>query len=194
MNKFKLLSSLLLILGFTCFNSSCGQNGGSDYLSVSIGNGTTYLIPGQAYSCTSIREDDPEAEPDISSKYFTLRNLRFTWKNDSSDLYISYVQIKFISPLLSGGALTCVIAAEELYSLYWSNPINSATSWKGKILKGAETILEMDCDYKCGGIKMSQLGSVAGTIRVVGFSRDGEGNEEPVEATASMTLENRIAD
>lgn len=182
-----------MVVFLSLWLNSCGGGGDSESsLSISVSNKNSYLIDASGSTCLDLKST--ESTKSASSYYFTFNKPVFSWSDTEKDVYIAYVKIKFESPALSGGNFECVFAGDSLSSLYQGTNI---LVWNdGKIAKASSSTnpstIESDCYLRCGGVSLADKDAImtaTGTIQAVGYTQDADGNQAPVKASTTVTIE-----
>lgn len=179
-------TAILIIL--CLFLGSCSQNEDA-FLEVTATNDRAFLIPADASSCKSIKTATATSPPsdDIAGKYFTVRGLKFKWKHTVNRVDIAMVRLKIKNRNLGGGEINCQIAGDELIYL-------APIGWDGSILPvaGSSSVEQTtDCNLRCGGVTTEKKSFVAGgTIEVIGYMTEPNGDQAPVRASMPFSVEN----
>ncbi len=193
----KTTSSILLatLVSGTLFGLLSCSSGGDKNLEIKTQSPSAYLIPAATASCKSrlaaLTTGDPLAA-DISSKYFTVRGLKFTWNHAYNSLSIALIRLRFTSDGV-GGTYTCDISGDELTSLKYDT--TTFIPWTGSIAAtgnyNSKTTVETTCDLRCGGVTAQDTSfRASGRIQVIGFMTAPDGEQFPVNESAPFSIEN----
>lgn len=190
--KFLMISMASLLV------PACGavQEESSD-AAITLLSKKVYLLPGTSTSCKSIADglaagSAPSA--DITGKYFSLKNLVFTWNGDTN-FNIAYVKVSFSSTFIQ---ISDVIFAEDQLAPaagvaaggagYTYNP----SLYNGGVI-APSTSLTLQCPLKIGGIsiptELNQEFQINAKVTLVGFYTSGT-TEIPTSTSQEFTLIN----
>lgn len=178
------ISLILCLISMPIFLLSCGgpEEVNSDAV-ITLTSKKVYLIPNTTSSCKAIADGlatSTAAAKDITSKYFTLRNVSLAW-NGPTDFAIAYIQVSFQSAQLTISSV--IISEDELKA--------AITGFNGTIPAGGT--LTTSCNLKIGGIAVSddlnQDFEFTATVKMVGSYLDGT-DEKPASTTQEFTVVN----
>lgn len=186
-----MLKRIFLLLTISLSTLSCAQDEDSD-LSFSFTNSRAALISGTASSCTQLVQSvstGTAATKDIAAKYFSLIAPKLSYKGTGKVLIFS-IRITMNSSGLQGGTFRCEISGDELG---WTFGVAS-TAWDGIMTAGSTLANNALCpNLKCGGVNAlaNTAFTATGQIVVEGSEIDANGEENPIRATANISIENR---
>jgi hypothetical protein len=201
MRKTALSLALLFCISMVAFGTASCSQGNDSFLEVTTTNSTAYLIPAAASSCTNtisnLNSPTGTITPDIQSKYFTVRGLKFTWNHAYNTLNIALIRLNFTSDGL-GGNYTCEIGGDELSSLKYAPDTSIPPKyfgWSASIPPSGDynkkVSVTMNCDIHCGGIKTQNTSFTAtGSMDVVGYMTTPSGDQAPVHTSIPFSIEN----
>lgn len=198
MQKWKVILVTLL----AAFLPNCSQSGGSELVS-SISPSKTYVINASAKSCLTKRTEDPASPSpnDVGAAFFQLQYMSVYWPSDEKTLIVATVRLKFQGPQFSGGAYVCEFSGDSLLAL------NDTWYAKGEAAIGGPEIpsykaptdtsqrytpsntISINCPIVCGGLSASGSFQAAGTVDIIGFSRDSSGELTPERTTGFVSIE-----
>lgn len=171
--------------------SSCGKKT-ANFLSLELlPENKAYVLSGNADSCSELGAK----KYSIAGPRFDFKQIKMTWVGPN-DLYISYLQIYFNDEKLSG-EYSCIVEGEELDALFATE---SSYKKGGRILKMSgdkpiEVTSIADCRLRCGGLNVSEdwknkVFVVSGKLKVVGSTKDSNGQPLSVKTDIGVLLEN----
>ena len=167
------------------------------YLEIVTSAESSYLIPASTLSCKGYLAaklgTTTQVTDDITSKYFTVRGLKFRWNHAYNSLTIALIRLRFNAEGLNG-QYTCDISGDELSALSTAAAV-PYTPWTASIPStgdyNTKTEVQMNCDLRCGGITTKEISFKApGRIQVIGFMSEPNGNQIPVNVSTPFSIEN----
>lgn len=199
MNLKGLLKSGLAIAVFAL--SACGrgdlENEGSSDAQINLMSKKIYLLPGKSTSCKSYADgltNTTAPTQDISGKYFSLKNLSFTW-NGSDNFTIAYLKVSFSSANIT--IQDFVFTEEELMAAVRIDTSTGSAAWStndynGGIIAAGDT-LTLSCPLKVGSISVpanqNTQFEINAKVTLVGFFQSGS-DEIPTSTSQEFTLIN----
>lgn len=140
---------------------------------------SAYLINASASSCYDITDPNGQLGHSISPMYIGFKDLSIEWNDPDSDLYVVGIEATIHIP----GVISyqAVMAGNELLSLNRTHG-----QWSGVVPRsqgGKPSVFTTSCPPRFGDISIRdphQAFTVPGTLAIIGFSRDSNGNEKPV--------------
>jgi hypothetical protein len=173
-----------ILIAFIVCLAGCSQQ--DTYLEIGVTSDRAFLIPSSTSSCRAIKEATTTAPTeDISNKYFTVRGLKLIWKHPSNRLEVAMIRLRFKSRNLNAD-VNCQVAGDDLLALQ--------DNWDGSVAPtggGSRTEFVPDCNIKCGGIAtVERTFSASGSIDVIGYMTESDGNQIPVKTTTPFVIEN----
>ena len=187
----KLLLFLFSLLSFATL-TSCGTTN-SD-LVIDFATGTSYVLPQGEVSCNQILTlpaNGTETQ-DIQPNTLQYRNqsISFTWKNTTDSVTIISIQFTFKNDNISGGEFDCLIAGDELYSIFGN--FSTKTEWSGTIAAKTTTpVTNTTCPLTCGGFHVTDKNkpfTAMGTVSAIGIQTSPSGDQKTVKGTAQVKL------
>lgn len=163
----------------------------------------TYVIEAEASSCYAKRAASSDAAPvtDITSSYFQIQKFGFYWPFDNRAFIISSLRLKFMNPNFDGGVYKCNFAGDRLLALnsnWWKHgeAVVGGGIRDSIYLAGTQwtptQLMQIDCSMYCGGLP-SEVGYTAtGTVEVIGFHVESNGELTPNSAQTTITIENMV--
>ena len=173
---------------------SCSK-GADTYLEIKTSSPTSYLIPAATSSCFDYYTSASTSvalSQSVSSKYFTVRGLKFNWNHAYNALTIAVIRLKFNDDNLNG-EYKCDIGGDDLSALKYDT--TTFVTWTASIPATGSysntTTVAMSCDIRCGGITTKELGfRTTGRIQVLGYMTEPDGNQVPVNVSTPFSIEN----
>ncbi|MBY0316483.1 MAG: hypothetical protein K2Q26_13230 [Bdellovibrionales bacterium] len=195
-------------LFFVCFFiASCKTGKSTDSASLTFEplSERAILVPNERSNCADLKNFEVAAmAPDASTatlqrsvKPFsaTWNNMRFQW-TDTRTLYIAFVQVEFLSPLLDGGKFEQFLDVEEIAALLNVEPgltIPPGFSVETANKAGAGGLPNgiVNCGLIIGGLKPAPNanGTIRGYLRLAGTAIDPFGNEEFIREQVPLQLQ-----
>ena len=167
---------------------SCSQDEGS--VTVKVSGSSFPVIPATATSCLAVKKAAGTSFPpfsDVQASYFRVPRVTFERKDTSKDLIIAQIKITVNIPG-NNAPYECqpAVAGDNLAALRqdWYSGNKEAM-----IPKGSSATYTTECPIYCGGIDMDPGLVASGTLEVLGFERDANGDENPVRTSTAITIE-----
>jgi hypothetical protein len=142
-----------------------------------------YILPQGQVSCYQLAGAQPgdTLVQDVGSNTVQVRNLSISWNEPDADLYVASIVLEFEN--LEGKSYTGTISGKELASLDGSHG-----RWNAKIPRskqGKDSIFDAACSLTFGNVHdnldKEKPFTTIGSLKVVGYSRDSQGHEQPVK-------------
>lgn len=180
--KKRLYAAMFVLLPYL---GSCSQEAGN--VEVVVSSSVFPLIPAPAVSCMSEKNagsDIPSA--DVAPSYFRIPKITFNRKDTTKDLIIAFIRVSI--PVPGSDTVTCELGGDGLAALTstWY-----ATTSKDALIPAGDQYqsFSTDCAMKCGGIEVGPGVTATGTMEVFGLERDSNGDELPVRASTSVSIQ-----
>lgn len=181
---------------------NCSQT--ESALEATLSPSRTYVINATAKSCITKKTEDPTnpSPNDVGAAFFQLQYLTVSWPDTTKTLIVASIRLKFQGPFFSGGSYTCEFAGDNLLAL------NDTWYSKGEAAVGGPEIasykaptdaaqrytpatsVSITCPIICGGIDATKGFQAAGTVDIIGFSRNASTGElVPERTTGFLSIE-----
>lgn len=200
------MKNIITLFSLCFFISSCktGKSTDSPSLTFEPLSERAILVPNDRSNCSDLKNFELAASgPDASSAILlrsvkpfsaTWNNMRFQW-TDARTLYIAFVQVEFLSPLLDGGKFEQFLDVEEIAALLnvepgLTIPAGYSVETANKAgASGANGIV--NCGLIIGGLKpaANANGTIRGYLRLAGTAIDAFGNEEFIREQVPLQLQ-----